>query len=115
MFAYPGPSLMLLRSFAKHQPGLDLDRRTVVVLVGQLSNLFYLNNNLHVVHHARSELPWYTIPNESCPLCVVCTSQKGKHAYPGYPSVLRRFPFYMRDHSVHLEYRLAQASREKNP
>ena len=52
LFAWPGLSLTLLRSFAEHEPAAKEDRRTVIVESGLFGSLLYLNNNLHAVHHA---------------------------------------------------------------
>ena len=62
LFAWPGLSLTLLRSFAEHEPATREDRRTVIVESGGLGSLLYLNNNLHAVHHAFPSLPWHAIP-----------------------------------------------------
>lgn len=107
LFAYPGLSLTLLRSFAEHQPAADSDRRTALVIGGPLSGLLYLNNNLHAVHHADPARPWYAIPAEYCAKRDTYTSQTGGNVYAGYTTILRRFLFQTRDHPVHPEHRPA--------
>lgn len=60
--AYGGMSILKIRTFLEHRAH-DLARgRTVVVEDrGPLAFLF-LNNNLHVVHHAKPGVAWYRLP-----------------------------------------------------
>ena len=104
LFAYPGLSLTLLRSYAEHQPGADPDRRTAVVVGGPISGLLYLNNNLHVVHHSHPGLAWYAIPGEFCAKRDSYASQTGGNVYPGYTTILRRYLFHSRGHPVHPDH-----------
>jgi fatty acid desaturase len=62
LFVYPGLSLTLLRSFAEHIASAEPTSRTVTVAAGPFFSLLFLNNNLHALHHARPELPWYALP-----------------------------------------------------
>ena len=62
LFAYPGLSLTLLRSFAEHQASNRDGERTVMLESGPLLSLLFLNNNLHAAHHAEPDLPWYRLP-----------------------------------------------------
>ena len=107
LFAYPGLSLTLLRSYAEHQPSADSAQRTALVVGGPLSRLLYLNNNLHVVHHSHPGMPWYAIPDEFYARRDTYASQTGGKVYAGYTTILCRFLFQSRDHPVHPEHRLA--------
>lgn len=62
LFAYPGQSLTLLRSFIEHQPGDVNDRRTNIILASAPMRWLYLNNNFHVLHHENPRLSWYRLP-----------------------------------------------------
>ena len=62
LFAYPGTSLTLLRSFAEHRARRSPDERTLVVEAEPPFALLYLNNNLHSVHHRDPKAPWYLLP-----------------------------------------------------
>ena len=106
LFAYPGLSLTLLRSYAEHHPAAERDRRTAIVLGGPLSRLLYLNNNLHVVHHSRPDLPWHAIPAAFSARRGHYTAEAGGHVYAGYPTLLRRFLFRAGRHPVHPDHRL---------
>ena len=67
LFAWPGLSLTLLRSFAEHEPASEADRRTVIVESGLFGSLLYLNNNLHAVHHAFPAFPGMRSPPPGTP------------------------------------------------
>ena len=114
LFAYPGLSLTLMRSYAEHQPSANAEQRTAMVIGSPVTGLLYLNNNLHAVHHSHPELPWYAIPAEFVARRDAYTSQTGGHVYAGYTTILRRFLFQTRDHPVHPDQRLA-LHRGANP
>jgi fatty acid desaturase len=59
---YPSISLTHLRSFAEHRADVESTKRTVAVEGGHLWSLLFLNNNLHIAHHAYPRLPWYELP-----------------------------------------------------
>jgi len=62
LFVYPGVAITLLRSFAEHIAAADPRRRTVTVEAAPFWCLIFLNNNLHTLHHARPQVPWYALP-----------------------------------------------------
>jgi fatty acid desaturase len=62
LVVYPGASLTQLRSFIEHRAGGDPRSRTAVVEAHPLWALVFLNNNLHIVHHAHPRLPWHQLP-----------------------------------------------------
>lgn len=101
MFAWPGLSLSLIRSYYEHRPAPEQDGRTAIVNAGPLMSLLFLNNNLHVVHHDRPELPWFTLPaiyrqNREDILLRAC----GFHFPGGYLEIARRFAFRPKDMPV---------------
>jgi len=59
---YPSIALGQLRSFAEHRSHADPRLRTNVVESGWAFSLLFLNNNLHVAHHAKPSMPWYRLP-----------------------------------------------------
>lgn len=85
LFVYPGLSLTLLRSFAEHIAADDPGSRTVTVEAGPFFSLLFLNNNLHALHHARPELPWYALP------ALGRTEPRPALRYAGYGEIVRRF------------------------
>jgi fatty acid desaturase len=62
LMVYPSASLSHLRSFAEHRAHADPQQRTTVVEAHPLLALIFLNNNLHIAHHAYPKLPWYRLP-----------------------------------------------------
>jgi fatty acid desaturase len=62
LMVYPGVGISLLRSFAEHRAHHDPRMRTVVVETNRFWGLLFLNNNLHIVHHAQASVPWYELP-----------------------------------------------------
>ena len=107
LFAYPGLSLTLLRSYAEHYPAAEKDRRTAIVLGGPISSLLYLNNNLHAVHHNRPGMSWHAIPAEFSARREYYTAEAGAYVYGGYAMLLRRFLFRAQSHPVHPDHRIS--------
>jgi fatty acid desaturase len=63
LIVYPSVSLSHLRSFAEHRADTNSRRRTRVVEANPLWALIFLNNNLHIAHHAHPKLPWHQLPS----------------------------------------------------
>lgn len=61
LMVYPSMSLSQLRSFAEHRAHADPQQRTTVVEAHPVLALIFLNNNLHIAHHAYPDLPWYRL------------------------------------------------------
>jgi len=85
LFVHPGLSLTLLRSFAEHIASAEPEARTVTVEAGPFFSLLFLNNNLHALHHARPELPWFALPRLARRL------PRPALRYGGYSEIARRF------------------------
>jgi fatty acid desaturase len=62
LVVYPSISLTLLRSFAEHRADDHSHLRTNVVEASPVWALLFLNNNLHIAHHARPDVPWHELP-----------------------------------------------------
>ena len=62
LVVYPSVSVTQLRSFAEHRADPSPRRRTRVVESNALWSLIFLNNNLHIAHHAQPKLPWHRLP-----------------------------------------------------
>jgi len=61
--AYPGFSLLMLRTFLEHRADEAVPSRTCIVEdPSGFWSLLFLNNNLHVVHHLQPKVPWYRLP-----------------------------------------------------
>ena len=62
LVVYPSISLTHLRSFAEHRADDHSPLRTNVVEAHPFWALIFLNNNLHVAHHAHPHVPWHELP-----------------------------------------------------
>ncbi len=62
LVVYPSAAITNLRSFAEHRANDDSPARTNVVEANRFWSLLFLNNNLHVAHHAHPHVPWYELP-----------------------------------------------------
>jgi fatty acid desaturase len=62
LLVYPSVALGHLRSFAEHHGNVDSRLRTRVVEAHPLWAMIFMNNNLHIAHHANPQLPWYELP-----------------------------------------------------
>ncbi len=91
LFAYPGLSLTLLRSFLEHRADPDPSRRTVVVEAEALFALLFLNNNLHALHHAEPQLAWYRLPARYRQERARLLNQNGGYRFSGYLEIFRRY------------------------
>ena len=59
---YVALSILKIRTFLEHRAHADPAARTVIVEDRGPLALLFLNNNLHVVHHAHPGVPWYALP-----------------------------------------------------
>jgi fatty acid desaturase len=89
---YPSIALGQLRSFAEHRSHTDPKLRTNVVESGWAFSLLFLNNNLHVAHHARPSMPWYRLPRAWKKMRAEA-NLGGTAIRPGYWHIARRYLF----------------------
>jgi fatty acid desaturase len=90
-FVYGGTALTMIRSLAEHRAAVCPADRTAVVERAGLLGLLFLNNNLHVLHHARPGLPWYTLPAQwRVARAGLLETHRGP-VYQGYGDVARRY------------------------
>jgi fatty acid desaturase len=102
LMVWPATSLMLVRSFLEHQATPEVEHRTVIVEAGPLMRLLFLNNNLHIVHHARPALPWYELPKVYAADREAWRRRNGGYVFAGgYGEILRRFAFHAKEPPVH--------------
>jgi fatty acid desaturase len=88
---YPGTSLILLRSLAEHRAAERPEDRTAVVEQAGLLGLLFLNNNLHILHHARPRIPWFALPEEWRRVEPGLRGARRGPVYRGYLEVARRY------------------------
>ncbi len=89
-FVYPGTALTLLRSFVEHRVDERPERRTTVVEAGIFFRLLFLNNNLHVAHHAAPRAPWFELPRLWAAQRDAVIERAPDLVHPGYVTVMRQ-------------------------
>jgi fatty acid desaturase len=97
-FIWPGTALSLIRSYAEHRASPDPAERTAIVADSGPLALLFLNNNLHVWHHTRPDVPWYALPAlyRAAPDAFPAAPR-----YPGYGTVIARYLWRPHDRIVH--------------
>ena len=90
---YPSVSLALLRSFAEHRAASAPPHRTAIVEAHPFWALLFLNNQLHLVHHQRPDLPWYELPRACRVLAPETEVGPGLLFRGGYAEIMRRYLF----------------------
>jgi len=90
-FAWPGSSMMMIRSFLEHRYDPDKAHRTVLIDGCPLTRLLFLNNNYHWIHHRYPELAWYQIPAAAREQRQLALASNGNYRYPGYWSIAWRY------------------------
>lgn len=106
-FIYPGTALTLLRSYAEHRADQMPNQRAAIVAGPAALGLLYLHNNLHAVHHARPDLPWYRLPDH---YRRSADAFEGAPYYRSFGEIFRRFAWRPQDDVIHPDYREANAS-----
>jgi fatty acid desaturase len=91
LFAYPGISLALVRSFCEHQAAEQVGHRTIIVEASPFWSLLFLFNNLHVVHHAVPALAWYKIPALYRAQRADFIARNNGYTMHGYGEIFRRY------------------------
>jgi fatty acid desaturase len=90
-YVYLGMSVTYVRSFVEHLALPSPAQRTAVVRSNRLVGLLFLNNNLHVTHHALPAAPWYRYRDLGESLGSEQIAADGAGLYRGYLEVIRRF------------------------
>ena len=108
--AYAGQSLSLVRSFCEHRWVSEAGARTAMVRSGPLFSLLFLNNNLHLTHHARPGVPWYRLSGLADELGSDDEAAADAGLYRGYWDVFRRYAVRPFDHPLHPRDRLEDAA-----
>jgi fatty acid desaturase len=100
-FVYPGVALSMIRSFAEHRAAGSPGARVAVVEHAPVLGLLFLNNNLHAVHHAWPELPWWRLPARYRQRRGEILLANEGLVYSGYADVFRRYAFRPHDVATH--------------
>ncbi|WP_420347481.1 fatty acid desaturase [Pelagibius sp.] len=100
-FVYPGVALTLVRSFLEHRAVAKPSERSAIVESGLFFSLLFLNNNLHIVHHAKPGLAWYRIPALYRAQRAAFQAANGGYVFKGYGEVFRRYFLRAKEAPLH--------------
>ncbi|MGH6932611.1 MAG: fatty acid desaturase [Dongiaceae bacterium] len=101
LFAYPGVSLTVLRSYLEHQARVPVDERTAIVEAGPVMSLLYLNNNLHALHHLEPATPWHQRRRRFNQRRDEIYAGNGHYSFSGYGEIVWRYLFRPKEPVVH--------------
>ncbi|ACI52144.1 fatty acid desaturase [Gluconacetobacter diazotrophicus PA1 5] len=104
--AYGGAALIGIRTYCEHQWHDVPERRTVIVERSWLAPVF-LYNNLHIVHHARPDLPWYRLPAAYRADRQHWHGLNGGYVYRGYGAITWRYLLRRKEPLAHPPRRAA--------
>src|SRR5690606_13494174 len=99
--AYPGVSLIMVRSFIEHRAAEQAAERTVIVDAHWFWRLLFLNNNFHWVHHRYPSVAWYLIPERWQAERDEVLARNGRYYLPGYAAVPTTWLFRSREPVIH--------------
>ncbi len=98
---YGGLSLINLRSFLEHRAEERVSQRSAVVEDGGFLSLLFLNNNLHAVHHAHPQTPWFDLPTLYRQHRDRFLGMNGGYVLPSYWSVFWQYGFVAKETPPH--------------
>ena len=99
--AYMGLSLVKIRTFLEHQAHERAAGRTAIVEDQGFLAFLFLNNNLHVVHHAHPRVPWYRLPALYWANKDRYGARNGGYVFQSYGQVFRQFLLQRKDPVPH--------------
>lgn len=102
--AWLGQSIIAIRTFAEHQWAEAPGGRTIVVEHSPLA-LFFLYNNLHIVHHTLPGAPWYDLPRLYRERRSDWIARNGGYVFPNYTALVRRWLLTPKEPVVHPAWR----------
>lgn len=98
---YGALSLINLRSFLEHRAEERVAGRSAIVEDSGPLALLYLNNNLHAVHHAHPDIPWYDIPKKYRAHKDRYLAMNGGYFFSSYWAVLTRHALRPKEPAAH--------------
>jgi fatty acid desaturase len=101
MFAYPGTSMALVRSYAEHRAAPDEKTRSIICDAGPFWSFMFLYNNLHALHHAEPALAWYRRPARYRETSAAILEGNGQYYVPGYFAIARAYMFRPKEPIFH--------------
>ncbi len=101
LYAWPGLSLTVLRSYLEHQWRADVRHRTAIIEAGPLMGFLYLHNNLHALHHLEPAVAWHRRPRRFRERRNELLADNGGYYYRGYGEIVARYLFRPKEPLIH--------------
>ncbi|MGH6961365.1 MAG: fatty acid desaturase, partial [Dongiaceae bacterium] len=101
LYAWPGTSITMLRSFLEHQARAPVGERTAIVESGPVMGLLYLHNNLHALHHLEPATPWHQRPRHYRERRAEILAWNGGYRIAGYGDVIAHYLFRPKEPLIH--------------
>ncbi len=98
---YVGLCILKLRTFLEHQAATKCRARTAIVESSGIFGLLFLNNNLHVVHHAHPSVAWHRLPMVYAANRQEYLRRNEGYHYTSYWQVFRRYAWRSKDPVAH--------------
>jgi fatty acid desaturase len=95
-----GQSIIAIRTYAEHQWHETPEGRTIIVERSPLS-FFFLNNNLHLVHHKHPAAAWYKLPALFKARRAEWIAMNGGYVFSSYWALARAYLFKPKEPNVH--------------
>jgi fatty acid desaturase len=101
LFAYPGTSMTVLRSYAEHRARTEVNARTIVCESGYFWNFMFLGNNFHALHHAEPGLVWYRRQTRYQEKKAEILARNENYTITGYTELARRYLCKAKEPLIH--------------
>lgn len=98
---YLALSILKIRTFLEHQAHERARGRSVIIEDGGILSFLFLNNNLHAVHHAHPQAPWYRLPALYAGRREEWLRRNFGYRYDSYGEILRRYLLRRKDPVPH--------------
>jgi fatty acid desaturase len=95
-----GQSIIAIRTYAEHQWHETPEGRTIIVERSPLA-FFFLNNNLHLVHHKHPTAAWYRLPALFKARRAEWIAMNGGYVFGSYWALARSYLFKPKEPNVH--------------
>jgi fatty acid desaturase len=98
---YTSNSILRIRTFLEHRAHERARCRSVIIEDRGVLSFLFLNNNLHAVHHACPNMPWYHLRAYYAGRRSAFLERNGGYAYRSYLEIMRLFLVRTKDPVPH--------------
>ena len=98
---YAATAVLRIRTYLEHRAHQAARARTVIIEDRGVLAFLFLNNNLHVVHHAHPNVPWYALPGLYRAGKARFQRMNDGYIYRSYGEVFRRYLLRRKDPVAH--------------